>query len=367
MPLFTTALFHPERAAVVMSNQGPHSSRFRIIKELLAVILLMVVLAGLLSTADNTNYLFELRYCLAIGISIQLVSHLFMAWFRTDKVDWRTIAGAIIVGTGVGIVIGTLANGMNPLLLLEKYPNLLLSLLVVSMICGPAISYFFYSRAVISETKVALRQEELERISYQQRLTEANFRVLQAQIEPHFLFNTLSNILSLIRTKPDKAEQMLTNFTEYLRSSLQQTRTDRIELRDELTTIRAYLDIMTVRMENRLRYSIDVQPALLGVMIPPLLLQPLVENAVQHGIEPKPDGGVICLHAKQDGDMLILAISDTGVGISPSNSAGVGMANIRDRLHLMYHERARFQVMLNTPQGTIVRLTIPLDSGEDHE
>jgi sensor histidine kinase YesM len=311
--------------------------------------------------------MFDLRYSLSIGFSILLFSHLFMVWRGICNLDGITSGIAIILGTCLGIVLGTLANGINPLLLLQKHPNLLQILLLVSIVCGPAISYFFYSRGVLAEATAALRQEEIERISYEQRLAEANLRVLQAQIEPHFLFNTLSNVLSLIPTKPDMAEKMLSDFTCYLRASLQQTRLDRIRLAEELATVRSYLDIMAVRMVSRLQYHFEVVPELLDIMVPPLLIQPLVENAVEHGIDPKTEGGSITITVKKSGDMLLLEISDTGDGISLSSSMGVGMGNIRDRLQLLYGGEASFQVLPNTPHGTTIRLAIPIDTGENHD
>lgn len=332
-------------------------------RDLFIVITLMFVLAGLLNHLLEGGYFFNLRYCLAIGLSITLASHSLMKWRSAENLNWQTSLAAILIGTATGIVIGTFANGLNPVSLFEKHPGLLLALLVVSLICGPAISYFFYSQTTISETAAALRLEEIGRISYEQRLTEANFKILQAQIEPHFLFNTLSNVLSLIPTEPEKAEQMLSDFTTYLRASLQQTRSVRIRLEDELATVRAFLDIMAVRMESRLRYRIEVQSELLSVMVPPLLIQPLVENAVQHGIDPKPEGGSIVIKAGSSGGALILEISDSGNGIASSTPMGVGMSNIRERLNLFYNGEAAFQVLPNTPHGTTVRLTIPMITG----
>lgn len=327
------------------------------------VITLMLVLAGLLNLVLEGGYFFNLRYCLAIGLSITISSHFLMQWGSADNLNWQTSLAAILLGTAIGIVIGTVANGINPIVMIEKYPGLLLALLVVSLICGPAISYFFYSQAAISEAAAALRQEEIERISYEQRLTEANFKILQAQIEPHFLFNTLSNVLSLIPTQPDKAGQMLSDFTTYLRASLQQTRCDRIRLEDELATVRSFLDIMAVRMGNRLSYHIDVQPELLSVPVPPLLIQPLVENAVEHGVDPKPEGGSITIRAVLSEGMLQLEVRDNGIGITSSSPVGVGMNNIRERLNLIYNGKASFQVLPNSPHGATIRLTIPMTAG----
>jgi sensor histidine kinase YesM len=361
MALFSNIQTLPECGGTKKNTK--HLPIKNVARDLLIVITLMFVLAGLINLIMSGGYLFNLIYCLAIGLSITLSSHFLMKWRCTDNLNWQTSLVAIFIGTAVGIVIGTVANGINPIIMIEKYPGLLLSLLVVSMICGPAISYFFYSQATISETAAALRQEEIERISYEQRLTEANFKILQAQIEPHFLFNTLSNVLSLISTRPDKAELMLSNFTAYLRASLQQTRSDRIRLEDELATVRAFLEIMAVRMENRLRYNIEVQSELLSMMVPPLLIQPLVENAVEHGIDPKPEGGSVTIKASSSEGMLMIEIGDSGDGISSSSPMGVGMSNIRERLNLLYNGEASFQVLPNSPNGTTVRLTIPMTTG----
>lgn len=336
-----------------------------IVRDILIVVTLMFILAGLLNVLLEGGYLFNLRYCLAIGLSITLSSHVLMKWRDAQNLHWQTSLAAILIGTTAGIIIGTVANGINPVSMIEKYPGLLLALLVVSLICGPAISYFFHAQAAMSEAAAALRQEEVERISYEQRLTEANFKILQAQIEPHFLFNTLSNVLSLIPTDPDRAGQMLSDFTAYLRASLQQTRSDRIRLEDELATVRSFLDIMAVRMGSRLSYRMDIQPELLSALIPPLLVQPLVENAVEHGIDPKPEGGCITVTACTVEGKLQLEVSDSGDGITSSSPMGVGMNNIRERLNLLYNGDASFQVLPNSPHGTTIRLIIPMTMEAD--
>lgn len=332
-------------------------------RDLTIVVFQMLVLSGILTLLTGSEFMFQLRYSLAIGISVLVATYLLTLASGACTPNWKIAVVAILIGTTTGIIAGSIANDLNPLSLLENR-QFLITMLLVSIACGTAISYFFYSHGAIAATTAALRQEELERISYQQRLTEANFKVLQAQIEPHFLFNTLSNIISLIRTQPDKAEQMLGNFTEYLRAALHQTRSGSIALHAELATIRAYLDIMQVRMEKRLMYQITIQPDVEDVMLPPLLIQPLVENAIVHGIEPCPEGGIITVTAGIEGGMLILVVSDTGVGISTSGSAGVGMANIRERLHSFYHGEALFQVKPVLPHGTTVRLAIPISAGD---
>lgn len=348
------------------NSEQQRSRIFLFFRDMVINIILMFLLAGLLYILAG-NFMIQLRYGLAISISTMLACHVIMALRGMRRLDWKTICGAMVTGMLPGIFIGTWLNGHSPSDMHTQHPSALLTVLAIAMICTVGFSYFFHSRQVIAETAAELRQQELERVTAEQQLTEANLRVLQAQIEPHFLFNTLSNILSLISTNPDKAERMLSNFTGYLRASLQQTRAERIELQDELATVRAFLEIMAVRMEKRLTYLIDVPPELYGVLIPPLLLQPLVENAIEHGIDPKPEGGTITVWAERDGDMLTLEVSDSGDGIKESNRLGVGMANIRERLKLLYHGKAGFQVKVAVPHGTTIRLTIPIESRGTHE
>lgn len=347
------------------NNEQQRSLIFLFFRDMALNIVLCFLIAGVLYLMVG-NFLIQLRYSLAIGISTRLAADVIMILRGIRKPDLKTLIGAIIFGMLPGIFLGTWLNGHTPTVMHANCSSGLLTVLAISLVCTLTISYFFQARTVIAETTAALRQQELERVTAEQQLTEANLRVLQAQIEPHFLFNTLSNILSLISTNPDKAEKMLGNFTAYLRASLQQTRTERIELQDELATVRAFLEIMAVRMEKRLTYLIDVPTELYPLMIPPLLLQPLVENAIEHGIDPKPEGGTITVRAKRDGNMLALEVSDSGDGIKTSNSMGVGMVNIRERLKLLYHGKAGFQVIVAVPHGTTIHLTIPVESGETH-
>lgn len=356
----------PQLTSVLTNNnEPPHSRLYLYFRDFAINIVLMFLLAGLLYILAG-NFMIQLRYSLAISISTMSACHVIMALRGTRRLDWKTLGGAMVTGMLPGIFIGIWLNGHTPYEIQTQCSSGLLSVLTISLICTLSFSYFFHSRQVIAETAAALRQQELERVTAEKQLAEANLRVLQAQIEPHFLFNTLSNILSLISTNPDKAERMLGNFTGYLRASLQQTRAERIELQDEMATVRAFLEIMAVRMEKRLTYLIDVPAELYTLMIPPLLLQPLVENAVEHGIDPLPEGGTITVRAKRDGNMLALEVSDSGDGIKTSNSMGVGMANIRERLKLLYHGEAGFQVKVAVPHGTTVHLTIPIGSGGAH-
>jgi sensor histidine kinase YesM len=196
-------------------------------------------------------------------------------------------------------------------------------------------------------------------VDLQRQAIDAQLRSLQAQIEPHFLFNTLANVVSLIDTAPDKARLMLERLIELLRASLAASRSERTTLGQETALIAAYLDILRIRMGERLSYTINVPPELLNVSIPPLSLQPLVENSIKHGLEPKLEGGSVHLSARTEGGALQLDVEDDGLGFSLHPGAGVGLANLRDRISSLYGARARL-VIEELARGTRVRMTIPL-------
>jgi len=187
----------------------------------------------------------------------------------------------------------------------------------------------------------------------------ANLKMLQAQIEPHFLFNTLSNILSLIDTKPEKGKSMLLDLTKYLRTSLSRTLPENTTLSQGIAMIKVYLDIQKIRMDERLNYKIDVSNNIGQYSFPPMLLQPLVENAIKHGLEPKVDGGEIIIRATEKNKVLKIEVADTGLGFSDLDKPGVGIANVRERLGLLFGDKGRLIIEENKPQGVRAIIEVP--------
>jgi sensor histidine kinase YesM len=188
--------------------------------------------------------------------------------------------------------------------------------------------------------------------------------LLQAQIEPHFLFNTLSNIAGLIHQDPAAAEQTLLNLTTLLRSSLKRTREDATTLAEELEIAQAYLEINAIRMQGRLSYHIRCDPQLSSLPLPPLLVQPLIENAIKHGIDPKEEGGSIDVSARIEDNEVHIDITDTGAGIEanqPTAGTGTGLKNVRERLRVLYGDRGDLTLTDNQPHGMIATLVLPLD------
>jgi sensor histidine kinase YesM len=187
---------------------------------------------------------------------------------------------------------------------------------------------------------------------------------MQAQVEPHFLFNTLASIDHLIEFDPKRASQMQRNLISLLRASMPSMRSTDSGLRPldlELAVVRPYLEILKVRMEERLVTDIDVPEGLLSAEFPPMMVQTLVENAIKHGLEPKPEGGRLSLKAEIVHGKLQVTVADTGLGFGRAATAGtgVGLANIRERLQLLYGSKAGLTIAENNGGGTRVTVTVP--------
>ncbi len=197
----------------------------------------------------------------------------------------------------------------------------------------------------------------------EKRAIEAQLRLLQAQMEPHFLFNTLAGVLTLVDAEPARARRMLESFTDYLRATLADLRTDHSTVARELELAQAYLQLMQLRMEDRLRFTIRADEAVQREPIPPLLLQPLVENAIQHGLEPKVEGGCVDIEVRLAGDAIELVVRDDGLGPDAPvrrepGGNGVALDNMRQRLRGLHGEDASLTIEARQP-GTQATLRLP--------
>ena len=227
--------------------------------------------------------------------------------------------------------------------------------LITFLVCGAGFACLSLWR-----TRLQLRAQKAR-----SQLSEAQLRLLQAQIEPHFLFNTLANVQGLIDYDPAQAKHMLDAFTDYLRASLQQMRAQDVSLAQELALVQDYLAVMQCRMGARLQTRLDVPEALLTARIPPLLLQPLIENAIHHGLEPQLGGGLLQLRAQALDGGLQIDIEDSGIGLArsrarPRRGHGLALQNIRERLQAVYGPAATLE-LTDAPgsAGTLARLRLP--------
>lgn len=204
----------------------------------------------------------------------------------------------------------------------------------------------------------AIKRADIEAL--ERRLLEAQIAALQAQVEPHFLFNTLALIGQLIETNPPEAAQIHKYLVDYLRSAVPQMRAGGSStLGSQIESLRAYLAIMRARMKERLGVVIELPPDLAEAPFPPMMLQSLVENAIKHGLEPKTEGGQIRIRAHKVNDYLHVDVADDGVGFAPNASNGIGLTNIRERLKVLYAGQAQLVVEIPPSGGTLVSLRLP--------
>ena len=246
---------------------------------------------------------------------------------------------------------------------------------VFSAVLIALFAYLIAAKIIVRKTaeadaKLRVATDSADHEAMQRQLVQARLKLLQAQVEPHFLFNTLAAVDYLIETDAKRASVMQKTLISYLRAALPQMRQESSTLGREITLIRAYLQLLKLRIEDRLEFDIKVAPNLESAVFPPMVLQTLVENAIKHGIEPKPEGGRITVQAEIIDGQLRVDVVDTGVGLpdgdifgASKNSTGItgglGLDNIRNRLAMLYPGTSRMELRSGHEGGTLVRLSIP--------
>ncbi len=217
---------------------------------------------------------------------------------------------------------------------------------------------FVHVRAA-DESEAATQRAEVERVRFAQQMDEARLQVLQAQIEPHFLFNTLANVRWLYAKDASAGDAMLADLMAYLAVALPQMRATYSTLGREAALTEAYLGIQRIRMGPRLAYDIDIAEPLRAARMPPMMLLTLAENAIKHGLAPLPEGGHVRVRADVDNGRLRVQVADSGAGFAPSSGGGTGLANIRARLDTLYGAAAELRFELNEPRGVVATIALP--------
>jgi sensor histidine kinase YesM len=219
---------------------------------------------------------------------------------------------------------------------------------------------------VTVESKAEARRQqlkhELEKKTLEAQALAAHMRAMQAQVEPHFLFNTLANVQQLVEQQSPQAGPLLGHLIRYLRAAVPQMRTDMTTLKREMEMAENYLAIMKMRMPDRLRSTIHLPESLQAIVIPPLAVITLVENAVQHGIDPTEHGGTVTIDASCEGADVIVRVSDTGAGANGRTGKGFGLTHLRERLITRWGKAASLSISANYPHGTIAELRFPASS-----
>ena len=272
-----------------------------------------------------------------------------------------------------GVWIGFLATSLlwNFGLAVHVWQNKTSDMLAVY--CLMAFLMHYFDRARYEQQRLLLSR--VEKSESEKQLAEIRLQSLKAQIEPHFIFNTIAHLKSMIASDPKSAERMADELSDFLRASLQALRNDSSTVVAEMELARAYLEIAKLRMGSRLSSQIDMGAGVANVKIPPLLVQTLLENAIQHGVEPKSTPSEIRVSAdlRHDGagdKRLLVRVADTGQGFSPSSASGgsgIGLANIRERLQSAYAGSATLKLSANTPSGVIAEIDLPVEQNSEHK
>lgn len=306
-------------------------------------------------------------YSQGIGMSIWGLTHAGAVWLSRPNDPggfprgWRLlllVPGCTVLGVALGSVIGSLYAGQAMGSWGGINPRLEIWMFAMSLTIGLLMTTYFY---LVGKSRYL--QAELERSQRYQ--AEAQLKLLQSQLEPHMLFNTLANLRVLIALDAPRAQVMLDHLIAFLRATLQASRVSQHPLAVEFERLQDYLALMSVRMGPRLRHALNLPPALRAMPVPPLLLQPLVENAIRHGLEPHVQGGELqvsaCVQHLQNRAMLVLEVSDTGVGCVPNEiKEGFGLTQVRERLSTAYGEAAGLEIMALAPHGTRMRVHLPV-------
>jgi len=232
-----------------------------------------------------------------------------------------------------------------------------------AFINGLLISLIFFVKFRETRAAAALHKAEAERHLLSKQAIEAELKLMQAQVEPHFLFNTLASVQYLTETNPAQASALLGHLIDYLRAALPQLRASSTTLGKEVELAEAYLNVLKMRIGGRMSFSIDIPPPLKAHPFPPNLLISLVENAIKHGIEPAAAGGTIAISARREGESVVVSVADTGRGLAGTTTSGegVGLSNVRERLAALYGSRGCFTLESLAPHGARATLALPYE------
>jgi signal transduction histidine kinase len=284
------------------------------------------------------------------------------AWFPPLRWLFFWIVLSALLGYEVGIVFGNALLGRKApgLGLFATDPRALAVILIITIVSTLIVTFWWFACARLAESEA--RAESAQRAA-----SENHLKLLEAQLEPHMLFNTLANLRVLIGVDPDRAQQMLDHLIAFLRTTLNASRADVHPLADEFARVSDYLALMAIRMGPRLQVKMDLPPELREHTVPPLLLQPLIENSIKHGLEPKVQGGRIEVAARCDDQNLVLTVRDSGVGLShEATTAGTrfGLGQVRQRLNTLYADRAQvaLEPSVHPDGGTVARIVLPLST-----
>ncbi|MFJ2991582.1 sensor histidine kinase [Pandoraea sp. NPDC087047] len=313
--------------------------------------------------------------CIGIAITVFVDGGRRAIWRdATPSMVWFLLLVVLGCAAGlvVGIATGTVLLGLPISMWRPVNGHALPVVLLIALIATAIGSYHGWSRARISQLREATAQQALREAAADKQLVHAQLQTLQAQLEPHFLFNVLANLDSLMASDPARARVLLGHLNRFLRASLAATRSELTTLADEFALLDELLAIQQVRFGERLRYTFDLPDECRALCVPPMLVQPLVENAVKHGVEPLADGARVDVSARLErsgsgATHVVLRVADDGAGFAArpashgaERAGGIGLTNIRERLRVLYGDAARLTLSEGVPRGVVATLRLPV-------
>jgi hypothetical protein len=296
---------------------------------------------------------------IALGLAATTVFAVFEVWpRRLPRWIERWVLQVVAVGLAMPIAGLVMHRSATPLGAISNHDWLLLAFAAVLVAPWTALA------AIVRQKEAFARHQklefELERSELERQALDARLHLLQAQVAPHFLFNTLANVQALVDAGSPQASTVLRSLVAYLRAAVPRLDEPAATIERELELVRPYLELMHLRMPDRLRYAMRVDPTALAVRCPPTTLLTLVENAVRHGIDPSEEGGRIDISIERLAERCTIRVTDTGAGLQPStNGLGTGLKTLRERLRLIFGDAAELRLIAGTPRGVAVEVEMP--------
>lgn len=365
-----TAVFDPPGPNVVARRR----SRFAVrgLRALLSCCAIALMLSSTMGTSLGSTLIESISIGMCCWLSIDVGRIPLARWqhrhappgspeAQSQWPGWPLMIAVIVVGTVVGFSIGGAIAGQLtghvPRGFIRSSIGQSVAVLIGALIPGLAITYYFYSRETIAAKEAAVQ-------TAQRQAAEHQLKLLESQLEPHMLFNTLANLRVMIGIDPPRAQAMLDRLIDFLRATLSASRASQHALADEFARLDDYLALMKIRMGERLQTQFELPAELAAMPVPSLLLQPLVENCIRHGLEPQVGGGRIAIGAAREGNTLVLRVRDSGVGLSGPARDGTrfGLVQVRERLAGLYGSAASLtlQDAGDAEGGTLAIVRLPL-------
>lgn len=299
---------------------------------------------------------------IVLGLSATAAFALFEVWpRRLPRWCRRWVLQVVAVGLSVPVTmvvmyLSSSPRGAPPFV--EDHDWMLLTFAAILLAPWTALA------AIVRQKEAFARHQKLafalERSEFERQALDARLHLLQAQVAPHFLFNTLANVQALVDTGSPHASPVLRSLVQYLRAAVPLLHEPAATIEQELQLVRPYLELMQMRMPDRLQYAMNVDPSALKLRCPPTTLLTLVENAVRHGIDPSEEGGRIDVYVERIGERCVVRVADTGVGLRPSaNGPGTGLTTLRERMRLIFGDAAQLRLTSSAPRGVTVEVDMP--------